>query len=86
MENRPTGVRGMGCNCGGYHFTHRKGSPWCRENPLAPLYHADRQGDPPAVLLEIAARIVKDSPDLAGRVEELCELWRLKDNHGSEIV
>lgn len=30
------------CNCGGYHFAHRPGSPYCEHNPRAPLRHALR--------------------------------------------
>ena len=30
------------CNCGGYHFTHRRGSPYCYENPMASFRHALR--------------------------------------------
>lgn len=30
------------CNCGGYHFPHRKGSKYCYENPQAEKHWTDR--------------------------------------------
>jgi hypothetical protein len=30
------------CNCGGYHYAHRRGSPYCYENPKASFRHALR--------------------------------------------
>lgn len=30
------------CTCGGYHFAHRPGSPYCERNPMAALRHAMR--------------------------------------------
>lgn len=41
------------CTCGGYHFAHRPGSPFCEQNPHAGYYHALRAGEPDEVLLEI---------------------------------
>lgn len=29
MMRRDTGVKGQGCTCGGYWFTHRRGSLFC---------------------------------------------------------
>lgn len=29
MNQRDTGLRGMGCACSGYHFPHRRGSKFC---------------------------------------------------------
>lgn len=29
MNKRDTSLKGMGCACSGYHFTHRKGSKFC---------------------------------------------------------
>lgn len=43
------------CNCGGYHYAHRPGSPYCSCNPIADLWVAQRQGEGPDVLREIAA-------------------------------
>lgn len=67
------------CNCGGYHFAHRKGSTYCHHNPLAVMHAASRQGEPPEVLLKIAASIVSDAPELAGQVNELCASWDLRN-------
>jgi transcriptional regulator NrdR family protein len=33
------------CECGGYHYKHRPGSPYCESNVMSPLYHAMRQSD-----------------------------------------
>lgn len=74
------------CTCGGYHYKHRPGSPYCVHNPLGAMYVASRQGEGPEVLLQIAASIVSDAPDLAGKVNELCASWNLKECDGSEIV
>lgn len=30
------------CNCGGYHFQHRKGSKYCHHNPNAELHWIER--------------------------------------------
>jgi hypothetical protein len=46
MMRRNTSTQGkgaMGCNCGGYHFLHRKGSRYCYEHPMAPQHHAERR-------------------------------------------
>lgn len=32
------------CDCGGYHFKHRPGSPCCKVNPMAPVHQALRDG------------------------------------------
>lgn len=82
MNNRNTGARGsnaQGCNCGGYWFTHRRGSPWCHDNPLSPMFHADRQGEAPGTILELAASIKAQFPSFAERVAELCDRWQLND-------
>lgn len=60
------------CKCGGYHFQHRKGSPYCYANPVSAIYHADRQGNGEEVLLTIAASIVNDAPQLAAKVQDVC--------------
>ena len=41
------------CTCGGYHYAHRPGSPFCQANPCAAYYHAWRAGEPQEVLDEI---------------------------------
>lgn len=74
------------CTCGGYHYPHRKGWGCCHHNPLGAMHAASRQGEGPEVLLKIAASIVSDAPDLAGKVNELCASWNLKECDGSEIV
>lgn len=75
------------CRCGGYHYSHRKGSPYCYENPLAVMHHASRRGEDDEVLLMIAASIVNDTPELADKVKELCVSWKLtKEEHGNEII
>jgi hypothetical protein len=72
------------CQCGGYHYGHRKGSPFCHHNPLAAIYHADRQGEPDEVLSMIADSLISDAPELTSKVQELCAFLNLKENH--EIV
>ena len=43
------------CRCGGYHYAHRPGSPFCVSNPMSDVRIADRQGDcTDEQLLEIA--------------------------------
>lgn len=66
------------CSCGGYHYAHRKGSPFCHHNPLSQMREASRQGEGPAVLKEIAASIVSDAPELADKVNQLCASWGMK--------
>lgn len=66
------------CTCGGYHYAHRPGSPYCHGNPLSVLREAWRRDEPEEVLLMIAASIVDDSPELRGKVEELCESLNLR--------
>lgn len=34
------------CHCGGYHYAHRKGSPYCESNPMSDVWLASRQGTP----------------------------------------
>lgn len=80
------------CRCGGYHYSHRRGSPYCYENPVSPIYHADRQGNNEETLLRVAASIVRDAPELADKVKDVCahlglNLQSLKELHdGNEIV
>jgi AMMECR1 domain-containing protein len=33
------------CGCGGYHFKHRPGSPFCERNPMSALLLAMRAGN-----------------------------------------
>ena len=32
------------CDCGGYHYKHRPGSPCCKVNPMSPVHTALREG------------------------------------------
>lgn len=57
------------CTCGGYHFAHRPGSPYCTHNPWSDVLEASRRGESDEVLLEIAADIAWDTP---GRVAAEC--------------
>lgn len=41
------------CTCGGYHYAHRPGSPFCESNPRSAYYLALRADEPDEVLLEI---------------------------------
>lgn len=50
------------CTCGGYHYAHRAGSPFCNANPYAAYYHAWRAGEPPEVLEEILLDTVWETP------------------------
>ena len=50
------------CRCGGYHYSHRPGSPFCFANTAADVNHASRAGEPPDVLADIALSVA-----LAGR-------------------
>lgn len=43
------------CICGGYHYAHRPGSPYCVQNPMSEVLEASRRGEGIDVLLEIAA-------------------------------
>lgn len=73
------------CRCGGYHYTHRKGSPYCYESPASAIYHAARAGEADEVLLMIAAGIVQDAPQHADLVNSVCQFFNLKETE-NEIV
>lgn len=76
------------CKCGGYHHSHRKGSPYCYENPLSDVYHASRRGESDETLQAIAASIVEHHPHLEPKVRDLCKAIGItfKENHGNEII
>lgn len=60
------------CNCGGYHYAHRPGSPYCEANPAADMRHALRAGEPASVLQDIAMDLAINGygrPVRASRVE-----------------
>lgn len=42
------------CKCGGYHYSHRPGSPFCEHNPMSDVLLASRQGTPDHELEDIA--------------------------------
>lgn len=48
------------CNCGGYHFPHRRGSPCCEAHPYAPANAAARAGADPLEVEAIRAAIEED--------------------------
>jgi hypothetical protein len=41
------------CDCGGYHYRHRPGAPYCDRNPWSDYLAAKRRGEDQAVLDEI---------------------------------
>ncbi|UZZ64546.1 hypothetical protein [Curvibacter phage PCA1] len=45
------------CNCGGYHYAHRPGSPFCEQNPMGDVLVAARYGATDDELLDIAAEV-----------------------------
>lgn len=59
------------CRCGGYHYQHRPGSPYCELNPLSLLRHVLRSEDDDDAITGLAATIKDDRPDLADQVSEL---------------
>lgn len=65
------------CKCRGYHHHHRKGSRFCWGNPVADLFLADREGAGAEDLLQIAARLVAERPELANKVQEACQALRV---------
>ena len=50
------------CQCGGYHYPHRPGSPFCEHNPRSAYYHALRASEPDEVLLEILVDMALNLP------------------------
>ena len=50
------------CTCGGYHYPHRPGSPFCEQNPRSAYYHALRADEPDEVLLEILVDMAWNLP------------------------
>lgn len=73
---RQTGHRR--CNCGGYHYSHRPGSPFCESNPLGALRLADRYGADDADLIRCARSICEEVPNAAAKVRELLSTWKLE--------
>lgn len=54
------------CNCGGYHYAHRPGSPFCVLNPRSELLEASRRGESSEVLLDIAAHLAWETKGTTG--------------------
>lgn len=55
------------CNCGGYHYSHRPGSPYCVGNPMSDVLIASRQGATDAELADIAEWCAWSKPGRAAR-------------------
>lgn len=67
------------CRCGGYHYAHRPGSPYCTQNPVSALLVADRQGVGGEDLARCAKAIIEDTPHAAAKVRELMKKWELHE-------
>jgi hypothetical protein len=46
------------CRCGGYHYEHRPGSPFCERNPMSAALLASRYGASDEEVTDIALEIV----------------------------
>lgn len=66
------------CQCGGYHYSHRPGSPYCEENPLSIMLLAARAGEPDESLIRLARTLAAEQPELATRIGDLCEHMNLR--------
>lgn len=66
------------CRCGGYHYSHRPGSPCCEANPLSIMYLAARSGEPDESLIRLARSLAAEKPELAPKVGDLCEHMNLR--------
>lgn len=53
------------CGCGGYHYKHRPGSPYCEGNPMSDVLLASRQGTADDELADIAAWCAFNKPGRA---------------------
>lgn len=58
------------CDCGGYHYRHRPGSPFCERNPWSVYRAAKRRGESEAVLLDIQIDTAWDHAEPAQADEE----------------
>lgn len=63
------------CGCGGYHFRHRPGSPFCQVNPLSPLRETARHDGTAADLLRCARALIEEFPHAAATVKDLLLQW-----------
>lgn len=50
------------CICGGYHYKHRPGSPFCMANPMSPALLASRYGASDVEVADIALEISLSTP------------------------
>lgn len=50
------------CNCGGYHFEHRPGSPLCERNPFAAFHAARRDPEAQGDFVQLLADCAYDAP------------------------
>ena len=50
------------CTCGGYHYAHRPGSPYCIRNPWSEYREAVRRDVEPEIVKEIAAHTAFETP------------------------
>jgi len=50
------------CQCGGYHYAHRPGSPCCDANPMGAWHLAARAGASEPELAEIALDLALYGP------------------------
>ena len=65
------------CQCGGYHYAHRPGSPYCAYNPVSALLLADRYGAEDDDLRRCALYIISETPALAPKVQALLKDWNI---------
>lgn len=65
------------CRCGGYHYAHRPGSPFCESNPVSALLLADRYGAEEADLIRAARHIIEETPSAEAQVRELLKSWSI---------
>lgn len=54
------------CGCGGYHYPHRKGAPYCYSNPMASYRHALRVTEKDEDVLDILIEMTLDLPGKTG--------------------
>ena len=57
------------CICGGYHYAHRPGSPYCEQNPWSELRDAIRRDYSDEALMDIAADLAWENKGKPGGVE-----------------
>ncbi|MFV0676687.1 hypothetical protein [Variovorax sp. tm] len=53
------------CRCGGYHYEHRPGSPYCERNPMSAALLASRHGASDEEVFDIALEIALTTPGRA---------------------